>query len=495
MLWRRLSDFLMNFLLLLTVCFASFSPSSNGEPYSLGTDKFLFLDDFLLDEIERAEFTVNPPQCTSLVLIADRPWENGGITSYGNVLWDPQAEEYRLYYVPVCWDVQPGFCLAMATSKDGVHWEKPNLGAVEWKGSRENNIVVLGQREGTVIIDPNAPPERRYAFISSEPTLKTRLFTSPDGIHFTMDDQPVSDLHSDSQISTFWDGDAGMYFHYPRRVLDGFRAAGFVATRNIDDPWPEPDSIPVVMSRDERDLPELDLYTNAAQKYARNAYLAFPTPYYHYNRPPERAYLNEPILAKGGKSNDGTIESQLATSRDGRSWRRYRTPYVPLGNYQGLDVKIAMAVPGILERDNRLYQYFMGYTFTHGDVRIRYGQGGRHLGGVFLVEQRVDGFISLDFEYEGGTVTTEPFVFEGNRLELNLNTSASGQAQVAILDAEGNEVSGFGTGEARIINGDYLSATVAWKDGNSDVSALAGKPVRLRFVCRGTKLYSFQFKK
>ncbi|MBI4603234.1 MAG: hypothetical protein HY721_14870 [Planctomycetes bacterium] len=464
-------------------------------PFELGGGRFLFLDDLLLEEVRGAEVRVNPPRPAGLVLIADRPWERGGITSYGNVLWDPQAKEIRLYYVPVCWDVEPGFGLALATSEDGIRWRKPDLGAVEWKGSRDNNLVLWGQREGTVIIDPNAPAERRYACISSEPSLKTRLFTSPDGIHFTMHPEPISPLHSDSQISTFWDADARRYMHYPRRVLDGLRAVGFVAAARIDEPWPAPEAIPVVMARDERDPPELDLYTNAAQKYApaRNAYVAFPTPYYHHDRPEERRHLLEPTLARGGKSNDGTIETQLAVSHDGRSWKRHRVPYVPLGTYDGLDVKIAMVLPGIVERGRLLHQYFAGYTFTHGDTRVRYGRGGRELGGIFRLEQRIDGFTSLDFDYEGGEVITAPFAFAGRRLVLNVNASASGEGRVAILDSAGAEIEGFGLADARCIHGDGLETVVSWRDAKTDVSVLAGRPVRLKLAFRGSKLYSFQF--
>lgn len=464
-----------------------------ASPFDLGGNRFLFLDTFLLAKIQNAGITVNAPRFDALVLIADRPWEKGGITSYGNVLFGPDIQKYRLYYVPINLDVSPNFSVALALSENGVDWEKPNLGAVEWNGSTDNNLVIAGQREGTVIIDPNAPPDQRYAFLSSHPELKTRLFTSPDGIHFGMQGPLISSLHSDSQISTFWDADARQYCHYPRVVSDGLRATGFVATNTMDQPWP--DSIPVVISRDDRDPPGMDLYTNACQKYAlaRGAYVGFPTPYYHYNEPADRAYLNAPALAIGGKTNDGAIETQLATSRDGRTWTRYRTPYIPLGFYDGLDVKIAMMIPGILYEKDRLYQYFMGYTFTHGDTQIRHGNGGRALGGVFRVEQRLDGFVSLDFAYEGGSVITEPFIFSGNRLVLNINTSAAGEARVAILHAAGEEVDRYGLADAHIINGNYLESTVVWRDGESDVSRLAGLPIRLHFKCRGAKLYSFQF--
>jgi hypothetical protein len=463
-----------------------------AQPYALGGNKFLFLDTYLLDSMDNAELQVNPPTQTSLVLIADKPWEAGGITSYGNVFYDPITKEYRLYYVPVAWEQEPGFCYALATSQDGIHWEKPNLGSVEWKGSKDNNIVLWAQREGTVIIDPNASAERRYALISSYPELKTRLFTSPDGIHFTMDEKVISSIHSDSQISTFWDADQQKYFHYPRVTPNGWRAVGVVVTKTIDEAWP--DEISMVMSGDERDPRELDLYTNACQKYepVPNAYVGFPTPYYHWNTE-GREYLNAPTLAIGGKTNDGTIDTQLATSRDGITWTRHRQRYIPLGVYDGCDIKVAMTIPGILYEDDKLVQYFMGYTFTHGDTQVRYGDGGRDLGGVFRVEQRIDGFISVDFAYEGGHVITEPFSFQGNRLVLNANTSAPGELRVAILDADGNAIDGYTLDDARIVNGNYLEKTVEWKGGNSDVSELSGKPIRLQFEARNTKLYSFQF--
>lgn len=485
-------------LMVILIVLAVVAPAARGrsaQAFRLGHNRFLFLDTFLLDKIHHAALCVNPPREAKLVLIADRPWEAGGITSYGNVFWDPIAREYRLYYVPVCWDVAPGFGLCLATSPDGICWKKPAWGVIEWKGTKANNLVIWGQREGTVLIDPKASTERRYAFLSSHPVLQTRLYTSPDGIHFKMHETVISPLHSDSQIASFWDADAREYFHYPRRVENGLRAIGFVRTRRMDQPWPDPREIPVVMSPDDRDPPELDLYTNAAQKYLRapNTYLAFPTPYYHYNRPRARAHLVEPTLAKGGKTNDGTIETQLATSRDGRRWTRYRTPYVPLGIYEGLDIKVAMIIPGLVYDKQKLYQYCCAYTFTHGDTQVRHGRGGRSLGGIYRLEQRIDGFISLDFDYPGGEVITEPFVFQGKRLTLNVNTSASGEGRVAILDARGRPIPGYGLDQARYINGSYLAKTVQWKRGN-DVSALAGRAIRLRFVMRGTKLYSFQFR-
>ena len=462
-------------------------------PYSLGSDRHLFIDNFQIDKKSKVTLTVNPPQLKELVIIADKPWELNGISSYCNVFWDDNYKQYRLYYVPIHLQSKPIYRLALATSKDGVHWEKPNLDVVEWQGSKENNIVIDSQREGTVMIDPNGSPEARYVFLSTEPQIGARLFTSPDGIHWTMGPMVISDHHSDSQISTFWDDQLRKYVHYPKVITDEKRprAIGRVETSRMDEVWPS--EIPVVMSGDKADPIGVDLYTNSAQKYAlaRNVYFAFPTPYYHYNEP-SRAYLNEPALKLGGKKNDGVIETQLAVSRDGKKWIRYRTSYVPLYNHEGRDLKVNMVFPGMVYHDTYIEHYFGGYAFTHGDTNARVRLKGRELGGIFRLLQRIDGFVSADFDYKGGSLTTKPFTFDGDTLKLNVNTSAAGEGRVAVLDESGNALSRLGIEDCDFINGDYPAKTVTWR-GKSDVSALSGKTVRLRFQMRGAKLYAFQF--
>ena len=50
-----------------------------------------------------------------------------------------------------------------ATSTDGVFWERPNLGLVEYDGSRVNNRVLLDAAYANDIEDTRKDdPERRY---------------------------------------------------------------------------------------------------------------------------------------------------------------------------------------------------------------------------------------------------------------------------------------------------------------------------------------------
>jgi hypothetical protein len=113
---------------------------------------------------------------------------------------------------------------------------------------------------------------------------------------------------------------------------------------------------------------------------------------------------------------------------------------------------------------------------------------------ISRVIMRLDGFVSADANYTGGWLTTPPLMFEGAMLELNLDTSAGGVARVEIQDASGNPVPGHTLDEADELNGNSVRMPVSWH-GRSDVSNLAGDPVKLHFKLRNCKLYAFQFVK
>jgi len=63
---------------------------------------------------------------------------------------------------------------------------------------------------------------------------------------------------------------------------------------------------------------------------------------------------------------------------------------------------------------------------------------------------------------------------------------------VEIRDEAGRPVPGFLQTEAVSIDRNGTAQEVWWKQG-SNVSALAGRPVRLRFVMRSAKLFAFHF--
>jgi hypothetical protein len=215
--------------------------------------------------------------------------------------------------------------------------------------------------------------------------------------------------------------------------------------------------------------------------WAQNAYFSFPSPYLHF--PPPSA---------GKYANDGLLDIQMAVSSDGVEFQRLsREPYVPLSLEGKPDSKSLYMAVGMLRVGDYLYQYYGGYSETHGahDVLRREG---KPRGSMCAVRQRLDGFVSADAAYTCGELMTPPLTFAGNRLVLNINTSAMGACRVGILDSNGDAIGGFGVETCDEIHGNYVRKTVSW-EVNADVSSLAGRTVRLHFAMRAAKLFAFQF--
>ena len=102
---------------------------------NIGSRKQLFIDDYLLESFRDTTRVLNPAEKSDAnpILRADKPWE-GREVRVDAVIYEEQEKLFRMWY-----SSDAGICLA--TSKDGVHWEKPVLGLVEYKGSRQNNIL------------------------------------------------------------------------------------------------------------------------------------------------------------------------------------------------------------------------------------------------------------------------------------------------------------------------------------------------------------------
>jgi hypothetical protein len=92
----------------------------------------------------------------------------------------------------------------------------------------------------------------------------------------------------------------------------------------------------------------------------------------------------------------------------------------------------------------------------------------------------------------GGEIVSKPLTFKGTKLIMNFATSAAGDIRVEIQDADGKPLPGFTLDDCPPIFGDSIERLVTWNNGG-DVSSLAGKPVRLRFVLKDADLFAVQF--
>lgn len=494
--------------------------STHEKVVPLAGRKHVFIDDAITADSKDVTLVVNPPRPAELVL------ENVGFSNHVTVFEDLEAGDglIRLYFKG------PKDSLAVWTSKDGVHFESPDLGR-EFEGQR--NIVIQDPVGlGTIFVDPNAPPEERIKYFSGYRGRGQYVYSSPDGYRFTRNETSALPMRGASQSIVYYDEQRQKYVGYHRSdmydTVGGHteRCSVMSETTDLMRPWPfrpvsqaeqaersktarvdkrnpwyldnGPVTPPgfglefprVVAPSDELDPPGIDVYVPKCIKYAwaPDTYLAFPLFYYHYHG--EGPRTRRELGRKARKTGSGPLETQVATSRDGIHWRRFPRPtYIGMGRHGGLDIHRTYTAHGMVLRGEEIWQYYVGCESYHSP----WEKGGREA--IFRVVQRVDGFTSADFDYGGGELTTRPLVFEGNRLVLNLDTDATGIMQVGLLDEQGQPIPGFALDDCVYLNCDAVAAEVEWLGKGKDVSELAGRTVQVAFRGNGTKLYSLQFVK
>ena len=218
------------------------------------------------------------------------------------------------------------------------------------------------------------------------------------------------------------------------------------------------------------DAPPEQLYTNQVMPYYRapHIYLGFPT-----RIVPDRGAITEGLFM---------------SSRDGRTFHRFREAFLPPGmnrdrwgnrsNYiwYGL-IETPSDVPGGADE---LSLYAIEHYYEGNENRVR------------RFTLRMDGFVSIHAPMAGGDVLTRPITFLGERLVVNVSTSAAGSLHVGIEEVDGSPIPGYTLAECDVIWGDSIEYPVTWNQ-SPDVHSLQGRPVRLRFSLRDADLFSFRF--
>ena len=495
----------------------------------VGNRKQLFLDHRFIEAKSGITLRMNPPYQTGERLVTvDQPWEQGAnIHVYGSIQKEegPKGTKIRLWYDLYTGAGRPGQGfrgLCYAESEDGIHFKKPILGHVELNGSRENNLVMPNDLSkmtvggGSVARDtnPNCPPDKRYKSWSKLYTLPgssrrggNASWYSADGFKWHLEETVPEGLRAaDTQPSWFWDPGIGRYRGYSREVHP--RMVGY----NESDDMLHWEKFQIVIRPDSRDLAplidflphrlrskaseeahevktvfgpgytvvgplSLDFYGTGVFRYreAQDAYFAMTPIYYHY-RP------SWPV----------TADVQLSVSRDGKNFQRLggRESFLRLGHAGTFASRWVWGLPHPIRMGNEIWIYYVGTNWDHAS-RVDPDPGYRD-SAVSRAILRLDGFISADAHYQGGWLTTPPIRFEGKRLELNLDTSAGGEALVELRDLKGNPIEGFSLDDSDPLSGNNVAFPVTWK-GSQDVSILAGKDLKLHIKLRNSKLYAFQF--
>lgn len=448
--------------------------ASSGE---IGGDRQLFVDDFWLADSTGVQRVLHSPTREDVALSPEHPWEVGGL-SY--LIAFPDGGRFRGWYRadPNLQDSDYNSITCYAESSDGIHWDKPNLGLVEFGGSKDNNIVWTEPGINFAPFkdaNPNAKPEQRYkAFIRDKRVILA--LSSPDGIHWDlMREEPIlTDYPFDTLNVPFWDTQREEYVGYCRGVAgrgtsDFFTGVRWIrrATSNDFLNWSPLENI------DCGDTPWEHFYTNSCIQYDRapGTYLMFPSRFIHDRTPdPEWTY------------DTGVSDIVFMSSRDGLTFDRsfleaFIRPGLDFSNWHDRGIYFEVGILHTSDREMSMYGMENSHLPTQ---RIR------------RYSLRTDGFVSVNAGYRGGEFTTRPMVFTGRELELNYSTSAVGSIKVEIQDANGRAVPGFTLDDFPEKFGDEIEGKMSWNAGG-DVSPLAGTPIRLRFVLEDADVYAFKF--
>ena len=154
-----------------------------------------------------------------IVLRPDRPWEttivrrgstvpSDVVEFYNPPVWDSDEKVYKMWYI-----IGDGAATGFARSRDGVHWEKPNLGVTEFRGSKENNLVSVRDQPKAMIVhvlrDPDDTADRRYKGMAFLGAAGRQLVVSRDGFDFRA--LPREPIPGQDTSHLIWDERARQY--------------------------------------------------------------------------------------------------------------------------------------------------------------------------------------------------------------------------------------------------------------------------------------------
>lgn len=385
-----------------------------------------------------------------------------------------------------------------AESWDGLHWRKPELGLIEFRGNKRNNIVLTGAEAArqtggaltnfdgyTVLRDDAEPdPNRRYKAVAHWESVHywdnhpvsgslgrpeadlaryqaargEYLTASPDGLRWN---QPLERLESLPSGG----GDRLLVVRNHRRQewmayvrAGGWNYPAFSYSRDLKH-WSPAEPAEQITPGDVR-APAVECMI----PFNYGPFdLGFPC---GMDKP--KGLFTVMLAGRRGEGDWFWIEREKPFIPQGPPGSYYSTGAVPLHNEP--------VVVG-----DQLFIYFNAFA---RDREQPCEYGGRTIGVATL---RRDGFVGLQ-PAEGaapGTFVSPPVRLAGGRLRANVEPTGEGDAvEFALLNDQQEEIPGYGYAQCEALRGDTVRGEVRWR-GVGDLSPLAGRQVRVGARLRG----------
>ncbi|MFC1620440.1 hypothetical protein ACFL45_10910 [Candidatus Neomarinimicrobiota bacterium] len=472
----RYSSILLLVLYISVIGYGKTAPEQN---------RYLLLDSRIIAKANNAKLVVgradkydgNP------LFVEDKPWEKRIDNMYGNVVFDEEENIYKLWYSPFIIDNsarnmslekrkaipydppdEREMAVCYAISSDGIYWEKPEMGLVEYEGSKANNILLRGEGvmgdhwggphgAGIFIDTHDSDPSRRYKAILKADIISVSF--SSDGISWSAPVPcPEADVAGDTHNNAFWAPTLGKYVAITRTWGSNEEGHGYrqVGRTESDDflSWSEAKVV-------------LEGTSRRYQTYA------MPTFYY------AGVYLG--LLAIHDQKRD-RVWTELAWSPDTKDWQRISEGQPLIGCSDGplaydYGCVYACATPVFLKDEIRLY--YGGSDWLHFGWR---------LGSFALATLRPDGFAGFEQESaeQKAVILTESIPYDQHPIRITADVYKGGSVRVLALDANGSTIA-----KSRKIKKSMTDYQLEFR------KKISSESIQLQFEFSKAKIYSFGF--
>ena len=440
-------------------------------------DRYLLLDTRVVKSAENATLKIGTVQKSAAnpLFGEEKPWEPFFDNVYPNVIYDRQQQLYKCWYSPFSialsatgmslkerqtkdfdkhWPRPHEDAFCYATSKDGIHWLKPNLGIVEFGGTKNTNLLWRNGPHGTGVFkdlrDPD--PTRRYkaVFRTSGPREGFSCRFSADGITWGETIVCLPTMRADTHNNAIWAPTLGKYVAMTREMERGY---GRVVVRTESD----------------------DFVSWSPGKTIMRRHRAHHEPYsmpifYHAG-----VYLG--LVTIFQQSGTDFSWPELAWSPDTTAWHRINieTPLIPRSD-KVLDYDygcIYCSAPII--RKDKILIYYCGSDWKHTSWRN---------GHLCVATLRADGFAGFEQIATDRTavITTNPLTYNGNPIRVSADVDRGGSLKVTVLGENGETKIA-----AKPITTTVTDARLALD------KPFEGERIQLKFELNHAKIYSFNF--
>jgi outer membrane protein assembly factor BamB len=451
----------------------------------------LALDPGDFPSVDGAVQTVEPGQThPQNPVLRPRPgqWDGTRCKVYGTVLFDPEDKMFKMWYsggtdTPDAvrrHDGSPRH-VGYAYSEDGIHWEQPILGVVEFNGSRDNNLIHLNAQAPSVFIQTHeSDPKRRFLMLTEAglDTARNKVLYSHDGIRWVQSEkepiisrvsgrthEPFSILYDpdDPDPSRRWKGYS--LLHVSRNGYRGRAVGLFLGSE--PERWTEYPSQPIMSALD-----------------GMESEIHLP----HVSR-----FHGRYVMFYDAMEPNHHTQTEIALSYDGIRFTRIQNgvKVIPNGKPGQPDAgKVCVSPRSLFVHEGKIWWYYTMSTDTYqtGPRGLRAAPWYRYVG---LAQWRLDGFASLRLApgADQARVMTREIKIGGRglgRVWLNADIPpVDGGTRVELLDAAGNMLA-----TSKPWSGNHLRRPVEWQESPPDLARGKEIVLRLHFAGPASRVFS-----